>query len=44
MYRCRGCGRELETIDMRAPFRCPYCGCRVLFKERAPVAKHVKAR
>ena len=44
MYECGGCGRVMEKIDLSLPIRCPYCGYRVLYKQRLPLAKQVKAR
>lgn len=41
MYRCLKCKKSIKQLD-EVFVRCPYCGCRVLFKERPPVAKDVK--
>jgi DNA-directed RNA polymerase subunit RPC12/RpoP len=34
------CGKKMAQLATKF-VRCPYCGCRVLFKERAPVAKEL---
>jgi DNA-directed RNA polymerase subunit RPC12/RpoP len=41
-YRCWKCGKEIKKLDEEF-IRCPYCGCRVLFATRQPVAKKVAA-
>ncbi len=44
-YKCGDCGKVLVDIDMAQPVRCPYCGYRVLFKQREPAAlRKIKAR
>ncbi|MCS4541341.1 MAG: DNA-directed RNA polymerase subunit P [Euryarchaeota archaeon] len=43
MYKCTKCGRAIELDPEFGAIRCPYCGCRLLFKERPPVVKKVKA-
>jgi DNA-directed RNA polymerase subunit RPC12/RpoP len=42
MYTCWKCKKSVKDLD-ESFVRCPYCGCRVLFKERQPIAKEVKA-
>lgn len=45
MYRCVSCGREVEvTLDKARKIQCPYCGYRILKKERPKLTKMVKAR
>jgi DNA-directed RNA polymerase subunit RPC12/RpoP len=34
------CGKKVDSIDV---IKCPYCGYRILQKERPPVVKKVKA-
>ncbi len=41
MYVCFDCGKNIENIDPNF-VRCPFCGCRILFKKRLPIAKEVK--
>lgn len=45
MYKCIDCGREV-VIDLRTAKKviCPFCGYRVLKKDRPKVIKKVKAR
>ena len=40
MYVCFKCGKKIKDVSV---IRCPYCGFRLLFKERSPVVKTVKA-
>ncbi|RQD81641.1 MAG: DNA-directed RNA polymerase subunit P [Methanocalculus sp. MSAO_Arc2] len=40
-YKCAHCKRRVE-IDVNV--RCPYCGHRILFKERGAITKNLKAR
>jgi len=43
-YKCGDCGKVLEDLNMSQNVRCPYCGYRVLFKERDAVAtRKIKA-
>ncbi|MFH0817138.1 MAG: DNA-directed RNA polymerase subunit P [Candidatus Micrarchaeota archaeon] len=42
MYHCWKCRKEVKELDP-VFVRCPYCGCRVLFKQRQPIARDVKA-
>ena len=37
-YICLRCGRRVpkEEVDKRPAIMCPYCGYRILIKERAP--------
>lgn len=43
MYKCAKCSAAIEELPAGA-VRCPACGYRILYKERAPVAKKVSAR
>jgi len=43
MYKCGKCGKRLE-MKKEDPIRCPYCGGKLLLKERANVIKRVEAR
>jgi len=40
-YKCARCKQKVE-IDIN--IRCPYCGHRILFKERGAGIKDLKAR
>ena len=42
MYICWKCKKEIKELDSKF-VRCPYCGCRVLFKKRQSVAKEVSS-
>ena len=44
MYECGDCGRILDNVGSESMIRCPYCGYRVVYKTRPPVAKKVVAR
>jgi DNA-directed RNA polymerase subunit P len=41
MYVCQNCGKKIEKIENF--ITCPYCGYKILVKERPPVVKKVKA-
>jgi DNA-directed RNA polymerase subunit P len=41
LYKCARCKHKVE-IDVNV--RCPYCGHRILFKERVASTKELKAR
>lgn len=43
MYRCAKCGKEID-LKKEDPIRCPYCGGKILLKERAKIIKKVEAR
>lgn len=43
MYRCGKCGRVIE-LGPKEQVRCPFCGYKILFKERSRTVKVVKAR
>ncbi len=40
MYACSKCKKKIEKLDTKFT-RCPYCGNRVLYKTREPVARDV---
>jgi len=42
MYKCSKCRKSIKQLD-EIFVRCPYCGNRVLFKERPPVARDVSS-
>ncbi|MFQ5887299.1 MAG: DNA-directed RNA polymerase subunit P [Candidatus Hydrothermarchaeales archaeon] len=43
MYKCSKCGKTVE-LEAGAPVRCPFCGHKILFKERSKVKRTIKAR
>jgi len=42
-YRCTRCRRPVEIDYGYAGIRCPFCGHRVVIKERPVLVKRVKA-
>jgi DNA-directed RNA polymerase subunit RPC12/RpoP len=44
MYICLRCGKKVNPTDELGRVRCPFCGYKVLAKERAGVVKVVKVR
>ena len=43
MYKCLKCGKEIETEIVRDKIRCPYCGYKVIMKERPKAVSKVGA-
>jgi len=43
-YTCYYCQKKVTLEDIKRRVRCPYCGSKVLFKDRLEVGKIVKAR
>ncbi len=41
-YKCFQCGKQVKQDYIKKKIRCPYCGYKILFKERTVTAK-VKA-
>jgi len=41
-YKCFECNKTISFDSLRKRVRCPYCGSKMLFKERTTVTK-VKA-
>lgn len=44
MYKCGKCGAKIAKLLPETAIRCPACSNKILYKERAPVAKEIKAR
>jgi DNA-directed RNA polymerase subunit P len=42
MYRCRKCRKQVD-LKPEDPVRCPFCGYKILYKERPKVVKRVHA-
>jgi len=42
-YKCFDCGKMIESKQLRRMVRCPYCGGKMLYKQRS-VATKLKAR
>ena len=43
MYKCAKCGERFDKLQ-EGVIRCPTCAFRVIYKERGPIAKKLKAR
>jgi DNA-directed RNA polymerase subunit P len=43
MYKCLKCGKSIELKQVRDKIRCPYCGYRILVKERPKTVIRVSA-
>ncbi len=44
MYLCLKCGKQVNPVDELGRVRCPFCGYKIMAKERSEVVKVVKAR
>jgi DNA-directed RNA polymerase subunit RPC12/RpoP len=44
VYKCFECQKEIDAKSIERRIICPYCGSRIIAKERPPVIKKVKAR
>ena len=42
-YKCFNCNKKVSAEYLRKRVRCPYCGSKMLFKQRSVLTK-VKAR
>jgi len=42
LYKCADCGKEIDPNLLRKRVRCPYCGSKVLVKQRH-MPKKIKA-
>jgi len=42
-YKCFNCGKTVSDTYTRKKIRCPYCGSKLLYKQRTTATK-VKAR
>ncbi|HIH43742.1 MAG TPA: DNA-directed RNA polymerase subunit P [Candidatus Methanoperedenaceae archaeon] len=42
-YKCARCKRTVEVDYELQGIRCPYCGHRILIKDRPTVVKRIKA-
>ncbi len=43
VYRCGQCGKKVE-LNPGDPVRCPYCGFKILFKNRPNIVKKMKPK
>ncbi len=44
MFRCLNCQKSIKDETLKEKIRCPYCGYRVMIRERAKTVVKVKAR
>jgi DNA-directed RNA polymerase subunit P len=42
MYKCGNCGKTVEMDE--GVVRCPFCGYKIVFKERSGNVRTIKAR
>ena len=42
-YKCFECNKKVTSDFLRKKIRCPFCGCKILFKQRGATTK-LKAR
>lgn len=42
-YKCFTCGKKIKGDLLKKKVRCPYCGSKILYKQRT-IATKVKAR
>ncbi|MFQ6020948.1 MAG: DNA-directed RNA polymerase subunit P [Candidatus Aenigmatarchaeota archaeon] len=43
MYKCLKCGKDIKFKQIKEKIRCPYCGYRVITKQRSKTIKKVEA-
>ena len=41
LYKCGQCKKRVPLDAQNMGIRCPYCGSKIFYKERPPVAKHL---
>ncbi|MBR9682105.1 MAG: DNA-directed RNA polymerase subunit P [Candidatus Aenigmarchaeota archaeon] len=44
MYICLSCKKEIEFDEIRDKIRCPYCGYKVIMKQRPKTITKVPAK
>ncbi len=44
MYKCLKCAKEVDDDQLKEKIRCPFCGYRILMKERPKTSSKVSAR
>ncbi|MBI4015916.1 MAG: DNA-directed RNA polymerase subunit P [Candidatus Aenigmarchaeota archaeon] len=44
MYKCVSCMKSIEFDNLKEKIRCPYCGYRIIVKERPKTVRKVLAR
>ncbi|HLE07538.1 MAG TPA: DNA-directed RNA polymerase subunit P [archaeon] len=43
MYKCLTCGKHIDLEQITDTVRCPFCGFRIIQKERPKTLRKVKA-
>ncbi len=43
-YKCAHCGKRVEIDSEKMGLKCPFCGRKIFYKERATIAKKIRAR
>lgn len=44
MFKCLNCLKEIDDDSIKEKIRCPYCGYRIIAKERGKTVVKVQAR
>ncbi|MBU5557982.1 MAG: DNA-directed RNA polymerase subunit P [Candidatus Aenigmatarchaeota archaeon] len=44
MYRCLNCSKSIDIEHVKERVRCPYCGHRIIIKERPKTVVRVEAK
>ncbi|MCK4634861.1 MAG: DNA-directed RNA polymerase subunit P [Candidatus Aenigmarchaeota archaeon] len=44
MYKCMNCEKSVTQEDLKKRIRCPFCGYRIIVKNRPEIIKKVEAR
>lgn len=44
MYKCLSCGKDIELEQIKDKIRCPYCGYRIVVKQRPKTVSKVPAK
>lgn len=44
MYKCLKCGKEIEMEQIKEKIRCPFCGFRIIAKDRPKKTVKVPAK
>ena len=44
MYKCLKCGKDIELEHVKEKIRCPFCGFRIIVKDRPKKVVKVSAK
>jgi len=44
MFKCLDCQKTISAEQLNEKIRCPYCGYRIMIKERPKIPVRVKAK